>query len=86
MKKICIHKGLWTQLEGPQSGEQHDFGPKYGESVTVSQCPHYTDSFAVEEHPYDPCGNITSFNKKWFVDPISEFIGDHVSKEETITA
>jgi hypothetical protein len=64
---ICIHQGVWIQLHGPRKGEAHGFfGPKYGEIVTVSQCPNFKDSFRVHEYPLDPDGNVTSFSKRWF--------------------
>jgi hypothetical protein len=90
MEMICIKKGPWRVIDGPDTGKIHSLGPFYLEAVEVSPSSCYTDCFVVkgyEHYPNHFGGKERHIVKRWFVKPsdISELTSILESIEEPVT-
>lgn len=88
MKMVCIKEGDWVidYCTGGRAGQIDNWGPRYGEIVTIKcECPWKSDSWILEEYYIDPSGSITSFTKRRFapLGDISELTS--ILESESIT-
>lgn len=76
MKVMCIKNGEWLD---DSYGSNFDLYPSFGEIVTASQCPVYSDCFDLKEYPTDG-RRPTSWLKIHFI-PLSTIDETELIKE-----